>query len=141
MSKSNATEADVISFIFNSVAFPVAYGTTLYISLHTADPGEGGTQTTNETAYTNYARQAVTRNGTAGWDCTTLPDRASNKALIQFPQCGATPGPAITHVAIGLGSGTTAGQILYSGALNSPLAIATLIQPQFGIGALVITED
>src|SRR5881392_3242288 len=34
---------------------------SFYISLHTADPGETGDQTTSETAYTNYVRVAVAR--------------------------------------------------------------------------------
>lgn len=38
---------------------------SLYISLHTADPGAGGSQTTNECAYTPYARVAISR--TSGW--------------------------------------------------------------------------
>lgn len=37
----------------------------LYVSLHTSDPGAGGSQTTNEATYTSYARVAVTRDGTA----------------------------------------------------------------------------
>ena len=32
---------------------------SLYVSLHTADPGEAGSQTTNEANYTSYARVAV----------------------------------------------------------------------------------
>src|SRR3954466_1137834 len=35
--------------------------TNLYVSLHTASPGAGGSQTTNECAYGDYARQAVAR--------------------------------------------------------------------------------
>jgi hypothetical protein len=35
--------------------------TSLYLSLHTADPGEAGDQTTSEAAYTSYARVAVAR--------------------------------------------------------------------------------
>jgi hypothetical protein len=38
----------------------------LYVSLHTADPGAAGNQTTNECAYTSYARVAVERSAT-GW--------------------------------------------------------------------------
>lgn len=36
---------------------------SLYISLHTSDPGEAGSQTTNEANYTSYARVAVARSG------------------------------------------------------------------------------
>jgi hypothetical protein len=107
----------------------------VYVSLHTADPGEAGDQTTNEAAYTNYARQTLAR--ASGW--TDGGSTFTNAALIQFPQCGVT-GATITHVAIGELS-TGAGQIYYSGALNSPLTVANLIQPQFAAGSLAISED
>ncbi len=137
MSKGNTTENDILKYIFNEVAMP-DYGTgSLWIALHTADPGEGGAQNTNETAYTNYARVEMVRDNTK-WTVTN--NTVTNAVLIQFPQCGVTPGADITHVSIGtLSSG--AGQIIYSGALNANLALANLIQPQFGIGALTITED
>lgn len=136
MSKGNTTENDVLGKIFNNTALPWDAITNLYIALHTADPGEGGSQTTNEANYTGYARVAVTRNS-GGW--TITGNQAVNAALIQFPQCtGGTN--TITHVSIGtLSSG--AGQILYSGALNASLAVSNLIQPQFAAGALAITED
>lgn len=142
MSKSNATENDILSYLFNSTAFP-AYGNTVYISLHTADPGEGGNQTTNETAYTSYDRVALTRADNTAWEVyqpggvTT----ARNKVLISFPQCTGSPGDPITHVAIGTADHPSTGQILYSGPLNANLTLANLITPQFAINALVITED
>jgi hypothetical protein len=46
---------------------PSATAGSLYVSLHTADPGAGGDQTTNECAYTSYARVAVARSN-AGWN-------------------------------------------------------------------------
>ena len=107
----------------------------VYVALHTADPGEAGDQSTNEATYTNYARQTLVR--ASAW--TDGGSTFTNAELIQFPQCGVT-GNTITHVSIGeLISG--AGQIFYSGALNSPLTVANLIQPQFAAGALSITED
>jgi hypothetical protein len=107
----------------------------LYLAFHTDDPGEGGTQNTNETSYTNYVRVALVK--ATAW--TDGGASFSNAALIQFAQCGAT-GAVLTHVSIGeLSSG--AGQIYYSGELSSPLTVANLIQPQFAIGALVVTED
>ena len=136
MSKSNTTENDVLEYVFKATAFSWNGNANLYIALHTADPGEAGDQTTNEATYTNYARVTVARSG-SGW--TVSGNTAQNAALIQFPQCGAS-GNTITHVSIGtLTSG--AGQILYSGALNSSLAVANLIQPQFAANALTITED
>ena len=143
MPKGTTTCNNVLKLIFNAtnwanVADNAASSplTNLFLSLHTADPGVGGSQTTNETSYTNYARVSVART-TAGWTAATTA-QTENVALLQFPQCGAT-GATVTHVAIGtLTSG--AGTILYSGALNSPLSVANLIQPQFSAGALTVTE-
>lgn len=136
MSKGNTTENDVLEYVFKATPFSWDGNTNLYVSLHTADPGEGGNQTTNETAYTNYARQTVARSG-SGW--TVTGSTAENAALIQFPQCGAS-GATLTHVAIGTAASST-GQILYSGALNASLTVANLIQPQFAAGALTASED
>ena len=110
--------------------------TNLYISLHTADPGIGGDQTTNEAAYTNYDRVAVARTG-SGW--TVVDEEAANAALIQFPQCGAS-GATVTHVAIGKADLPSAGLVIWAGALAASLAVANLIQPQFSAGALTVAE-
>jgi len=78
----------------------------------------------------------VARDAT-GWD--VVGNQASNDDLLQFAQCG-VGSATITHVSIGT-SLAGAGQILYKGELNDPLAVANLIQPQFAAGALVVTED
>lgn len=109
---------------------------SFYISLHTADPGEAGDQTTSETAYTNYARVAVARSG-AGWSVST--NTASNAAAVNFPTCGAT-GATITHFGVGT-SATGAGNLLFSGALTASLAVSNGITPSFGIGDLDVTVD
>jgi hypothetical protein len=136
MSKGNTTENDVLELVFKSTALSWDANTDLYIALHTADPGEAGSQTTSEATYTSYARVTVARSG-VGW--TVTGNTAENAALIQFPQCTGSTN-TITHVSIGTAS-SGAGQILYSGALNSSLSVANLIQPQFSAGALTITED
>lgn len=143
MPKSTTFSNDLALLIFNATAIAnVADNasssplTSLYLSLHTASPGTGGAQTTNETAYTNYARVAVARSG-SGW--TVSSGAAENAALIQFAQCGAS-GATITHVAIGTAS-SGSGKVLYQGALNSSLAVALNIQPQFAAGDLVATES
>ena len=142
MAKSTTTCNNILKLIFNATAWAnmadnaaSSPATNLYLSLHTADPGVGGTQSTNETTYTNYARIAVVRTN-VGW--TVATNTATNAALAQFAQCGAT-GATLTYVAIGMLS-TGAGIILYSGALNSSLVVANGIQPQFAASALVVTE-
>lgn len=136
MSKSNATELDFLNYVFKGTTFSWNAITNLYVSLHTADPGEAGDQTTSEASYTGYARVQVSRSG-AGW--TVSGGSATNAALLQFPQCSGGTN-TITYVGIGTAS-TGAGQLLYSGALSSPLSVSNLIQPQFSAGALSITED
>lgn len=134
MSKGNTTENDFVNYVFKATAFPWAAATQLDIHLHTADPGESGNSTTSEATYTSYAVVTVNRNAGA-W--TVSGNQASNAALVQFPQC--TGGSnTITHVSI-TPQGST--QILYSGALGSSLSVSNGIQPQFAIGALVVTED
>jgi len=143
MPKSTLTCNSILALIFNATAWAdIAQNdgsgplTDLYLSLHTATPGVGNNQTTNETAYTNYVRIAVERT-TSGWD-VPASGATANAALAQFAQCGVT-GATITHVAIGTAA-SGAGTVLYAGALSSPLAVANGIQPQFAAGALTVTE-
>lgn len=136
MSKGNTTENDVLIKIFHATELSWDANTDLYVALHTADPGEGGSQTTNEATYGSYARQTVSRSNT-GWDVTA--NEASNDDLIQFPTASSGTN-TITHVSIGTAS-SGAGQILYSGALSASLAVSTGIQPQFAANAITITED
>ena len=143
MPKSTSTCNNVLALIFNATTWNLiaendttSPATNLYLSLHTADPGVGNDQQTNETAYTNYVRIAVART-TGGWDAPSAGATA-NAALAQFAQCGAS-GATLTHVAIGTAA-SGAGTVLYAGALSSSLAVANGIQPQFAAGALDVTE-
>lgn len=143
MPKSTSASNSILALIFNATAWAdiaendsSSPATNLYLSLHTADPGVGGSQETNETSYTNYVRIAVART-TGGWDAPS-GGATANAALAQFAQCGAS-GATLTHVAIGTAS-SGAGLVLYEGALTSSLAVANGIQPQFAAGALDVTE-
>lgn len=136
MSKSNATETDLLRKFFNNVALPWDGVGNLFVALHSSDPGGGGSQDANEISYTGYARVALSRDA-AGW--TVVGSTVSNTLQIQFGTCTAGSVTA-THVSIGtLASG--AGQILYSGLLNSPLNISPNVVPIFALGALQVTED
>ena len=135
MSKSNSLENAFVAFIANAIAMP-SYGGDLVVSLHTADPGEGGTQQTNECAYTSYARVSVLRDA-SGW--TVSGNQFSNTAEITFPECTGGSETA-THFAIGTDT-TGVGLVLYKGALTAGLAISNLITPRFPAGTLVVQED
>lgn len=147
MSKSNTFENDILQLLFNNVDIAdigdaggiqnSATAGSLYIALHTADPGEAGNATTNETAYTNYARVAVARSG-AGW--TVSGNSVTNFAQVTFPECGVT-GATITYASITTDS-SGASKILYSGALSSSLAVANQITPFFAASTgITVTED
>lgn len=143
MSKGNTFENDLLKLIFNATAIAnVADNaassplTNLYVSLHTADPGEAGDQTTSETAYTGYARVAVARTS-GGWTVTT--NSVSPNANIDFGSCSASPGAAITHAAVGTAS-SGAGKVLYKGALSASITMAVGVIPRLTTGS-AITED
>lgn len=149
MSMSNTSESDLLKLLFNNTPWAGIGDTTgivgsgaagsLYISLHTSDPGEAGDQTSSESAYTNYARVAVART-TGGFTVSgTSPTQVANAAAVAFAQGGAT-GSLLTHFAFGK-SASGAGQIVASGPLTSPLQVNNGITPNFAAGALVATAD
>lgn len=135
MSASNTTENDLVSYIFDSAAPSWDSNTDFYVRLHSSDPGEAGTATTNEISYTGYDGVEVSR--TTGF--TISGNQASNAALLQFPLC--TGGTATaTHFSI-CTTQNGAGQIIVSGALSSSLSISNGIQPQFNTGELDVVID
>ena len=108
----------------------------LYVSLHTATPGAGGDQTTNEVTYGAYARVAVART-TGGWTVTGAT--VVNAAAVIFPQ--ATTGPqTATHAAIGTAA-SGAGVLLYFGAIPGDLIIALSDIPTLSAGSVTGTES
>jgi hypothetical protein len=146
MSKSNTFEADLLKLIFNATPIgnladnaATSPLTNLFVSLHTADPGEAGNEGTSEATYTGYARVAVVRTS-SGWTISgTAPTQAANAATVNFPAC--TGGSnTLTFFGVGFAS-TGATEIMYSGALTASLAVSAGITPSIAAGALVCTED
>jgi hypothetical protein len=117
----------------NASASPI---TAVGMALATASYSASSTLASNETAYTNYVRQAPART-TGGW---TAPSSGatSNAAAIEYPQCGVT-GATITSAATGK-SVAGAADVFHYGDLNAPIAVSLQIQPRFPIGAVTITE-
>ncbi|MHA2401355.1 MAG: phage tail fiber protein [Candidatus Kariarchaeaceae archaeon] len=142
MSKGNTFENDLLQLIFNGTTIAniaddasVSPLTDLYVSLHTADPGEAGDQTTSECAYTSYARVSVARSG-AGW--TVTANSVSPAADIVFP--AATGGTeTVTHFAVGTAT-SGAGKLLYSGTVTPNISVSSGVTPILTTGS-TITED
>jgi len=147
MSKSNTWETDLLKLVFNNVGtaligdatglLPSGTVGSLYLSLHTADQGETGDQTTSETAYTGYARFAVPRT-TAGFTVANGAVQLVSNA--EFGACTANPGASLGYFGIGTAANGT-GKLLYSGTLTPNIAMAVGVVPRITNAANLVTED
>lgn len=146
MSMSNDAEAAMLDLVFLNIDWAnvgdaaglqnSAAAGNLFAGLHVGDPGETGTQATNECTYTGYARVAIPR--TAGGFSRT-GNVIANVAAITFGQCTAGVETA-TYGSIGLQS-AGATQILVRGPLSAPLLIQSPIQPIIAPGTFTNTAD
>ncbi len=145
MSKGDTFESDLLQLIFqataianvadNAAASPL---TSLYLSLHTADPGETGLQNTNETSYTGYARVAVARSA-GGWTLSgTSPTQVALAANQDFGADAAGTG-TITHFGVGVAS-SGATKLLYKGTVTPNIVLNVGVTPRLTTGTIV-TED
>ena len=139
--KANTFDSDLLKLIFNATAIAnIADNagssplTNLYVSLHTADPGVGGSQTTSEAAYTSYARVAVARTS-GGW--TITGQTVNPVAAINFP---AATGGSETETFFAVGTASSgAGKILYRGPLSASIVVTSGVTPALST-ATAITE-
>lgn len=142
MSISNTTENNILKLIFNATAWAnvadnAASGplTNIHVALHTADPGEAGTMSTSEIAYTSYARVNVARTS-GGWTVTN--NSVSPVANIDFPAGTGGAGTA-THFSVGkTGGGAT--DIYWSGTVTPNIVCGNGITPRLTT-ASTITLD
>lgn len=142
MSKGNTFENDFLLLIFNATAIAniadnaaSAPLTNIAWSLATADPGEAGTQLTNEAAYTSYTRVNVAR--TSGGHTVTA-NSMSPAANVDFP--AATGGSETeTHFAVGTAF-SGAGKILYFGTVTPNIVVSSGVTPRLTT-ASTVTED
>lgn len=145
MSKSNAWETALLNLVFNNTnaanigdATGLRGSTTvgsLYLSLHTADPGEAGDQTTSEVTYTSYARVAVVRTSSG---FTISGNAVTLVANTDFP---AGTGGSGTAAFFGIGTAASgAGVLLYKGAITPSIVTGNGVTPRINAG-VVVTEE
>jgi hypothetical protein len=134
-------ENDLLKLIFNATAIAniadnasSSPNTNVYVSLHTADPGEAGDQTTSEATYTSYARVAVARN--AAW--TVTANSVSPASTIAFP-AGSGGSGTVTHFGVGKAS-SGAGVLWFSGTVTPNIVTGNGVTPQLTT-ASTITLD
>jgi hypothetical protein len=131
MGKGATFDNDLLKLIFNAsgianIADNTATSplTNLYLSLHTADPTAAGNQTSNEAAYTGYARVAVARSS-SGFTVTT--NSVSPTADSSFPAC---TGGTATITFFGIGTAATGtGKLLYSGTVSPNISVSSGVTP------------
>lgn len=141
MSDAGASQTQLLRYQnTNYSQAPVLRGTGgtdyYYVSLHvTPGPGHAGTQSTNETAYTNYARVGVVLTS-GGWTAggSTDPVTMSNAAAITFAQCGVT-GATLHSFAFGSLTSGAGVQYIYAN-LGADLTVSSGVTPSFAIGAV-----
>lgn len=127
--KSDFLENELLDHVFNADYTAPA---NVFISLHTADPGETGA---NEVSGGPgpYARQSRTRN--TDWN-NAASGLVDNNSAIQFPGM-----PAVTVTHVGIFDALTAGNFLYGGALTASKIVNSGDTFELPTGDLDITED
>lgn len=146
MSKSNTFENELLLHLFNNANIANIGDATglrgstaagsLYLALHTADPGEAGTASTSEIAYTGYARQAVARSGAGFVVSGAAVTLAAN---LDFPEMTGGAGGTVTFFSV-VKEVSGASVILYSGAVSPSIVVASGVTPRLK-AATSITED
>jgi hypothetical protein len=128
MSFSNFLETELLDHVFTNSAYTAP--STLYLSLHTANPDEDGSGTEVSTSGTAYARQEVT--------FTVSGNTATTDAAVEFPTATADFG-TVSHVAVW--DASTAGNMLAYAALTTSKTIETGDVLRVPTGDLDITLD
>lgn len=132
MSASNYLENALLDHVFGGGDY--TRPATLYVSLHTGDPGETGA---SEATGTSYARVSVTNNN------TNFPSASggakSNGAIIQFATPGSGGWGTVTHV--GIFDASTSGNFICGGALSVSKTINQGDDIEFAVGDLDLTLD
>ncbi len=128
MSFSNIAENAILALIFNATTWAnyainatSSPETNIATALHTADPGDAGTMSTSESAYTNSARQNVAR--TTGGFSAPSGGSTSLVANLDFPSSGAS-GTTVTNGSFGK-TGGGAADIIITGAITPNITISS----------------
>lgn len=145
MSLSNYLENEIVDHIFRARSY--SGPATIYVSLHTGDPGESGASSEVSTSGTNYARAALaasasnwkgTGNEVTGVDSAGTGGQTKNAVTITFNVPSATWG-TVTHFA--LWDAVSSGNCLGSGALTTAKVINTSDTVSFAADTLTVTFD
>ena len=134
---SDQLENSIITRLIDGNGYLMSPDATYYVSLHTADPGDTGT---NELSSTNgYARKSYTTSG--GWNAAS-GGSTSNNGSITFAAASGGDWSTGTHFGVWNNSAGTSANFMLGGALTSSVTCTDGDAVQFlggTPGALVIT--
>lgn len=143
MSISDTTESAILSLVFNATTWTnyainatVSPETLINLALHTADPGDAGTMTTSEIAYTSYARATVARTS-GGW---TVSGTTSVSPVANIDFAAGTGGSGTASFFSTGKSGGGAAAILWSGTVTPNIVTGSGVTPRLTT-ASTITLD
>lgn len=141
---SNYVEAKVLDWVFKQTAFGSA-PTVLYVSLHSADPGDTGASELSGNSYARAQLNPDTNNSTdVNWNAKGTSGQAatmSNKLDITFPTA---TGNWTTATYFGIWDASSSGNLLWSGAITGGLTVNNGNTAKFTAGTpgqLVVTID
>lgn len=142
MSIANVTQTAILALIFNATAWAnyadnaaSSPQTNISVALHTTDPTNSGNQSSNEIAYTSYARVSVARSS-GGW--TVTGGSVSPVSNITYPAGTGGSGTASYFSTGKTGGGSSA--ILWSGTVTPNIVTGSGVTPQLST-ASTITLD
>ncbi len=126
---SNYLEQALLNHILRNTAY-TSPGTSVYVALYTSDPTDAKSGT--EVSGGSYARVQVT-----AWDAPHATNgNTQNTSDINFTTASANWG-TVTH--FGILDASSAGNLLFHGALTASKAVNSGDTFKFSAGALVIT--
>jgi hypothetical protein len=133
MSLSNYLEKKFVDHLTGVASYTAP--STLYLALYSATPSDsgGGTELTSGTA-PGYSRQAVTFNAYAA----SIADKALSSNAPVFTASGGN-WPNVTHV--GIFDASTAGNLLWYGAMTAAEQINDLGTLTFNAGDITLSLD
>lgn len=149
MSKTDKFEYDFLRLTFNGVAVAniaaTAGTTSLWIGLHTADPGDAGS-TASEGGYTEYTRLKTDRStgASTGWGITSGTSAASASASplanLDFPQSLSTSTGTFPYMSVNPSSNSAGDAALYTGTVTPNINWGQNVTPRLTTGSS-ITES
>jgi hypothetical protein len=129
---SDYLEVAMLNHVLRNTAFTTP-GTSIYVSLHTADPTDAGTGTEVSATGTAYARQQV-----SAWDAPSTNSHTHNTNAIAWSTATGAGFGHVTHIGIWDGN-TGSDNLLFYGELTTHKDVVAGVTFSIAAGAITVT--